>query len=141
MKRYISALLMFLCLCAVSTGCTYSSLRTVDADAVAQPGEVIGNVHLEITADEVFSFSESVEIFSGDTVFSVLERECGKNDIALEFAGSGNNVYVESISGMVTDDSKGWIYYVNYESALVSAGGYKVAEGDVIQWQYEEYSF
>lgn len=55
--------------------------------------------------------------------------------------GEGVNAYVTKINLLEADDSKKqfWSFYVNGKQAPVGAGGYKLKNGDSIEWKIETY--
>ncbi|MEI4828564.1 DUF4430 domain-containing protein [Bacillus sp. FJAT-53711] len=80
-----------------------------------------------------------VELQDGDTVFKVLARTMKQKGIQMEASGSGSSVYVRGINNLYEKDKgdlSGWMYRVNGANANISAGKYKVKQGDKIEWFY-----
>lgn len=83
------------------------------------------------------TYSYTIEIQSGDTVFSVLQRAVSKG--SLSYTGSGKTAFVTAIYGVANAPSgvsKGWIYTVNGTRPAKSCGAYAVNDGDKIEWVY-----
>ncbi len=81
----------------------------------------------------------AVEVKDGDTVIDVLRRVTKQNKIQMETRGSGRSVYVEGIANLYELDrgaKSGWLYRVNGQFPKMSAGAYKLAQGDRIEWLY-----
>lgn len=86
-----------------------------------------------ILDDTEFSISE------GDTVFDVLVSATKKNKIQIDYDSSNETVYVKGINGLYEFDCgelSGWMYKVNGETPNVGCSGYKLKDGDVIEWVY-----
>lgn len=82
---------------------------------------------------------KQVEIESGDTAFTVLQREVESRSIPIEFTGAGPTIYVKSINNVKEFDGgvlSGWMYSVNGEFPQYSAGIYELKKDDVLRWQY-----
>lgn len=86
-----------------------------------------------ILDDTEFSISE------GDTVFDVLVSATKKNKIQIDYDSSNETVYVKGINGLYEFDCgelSGWMYKVNGETPNVGCSGYKLKDGDIIEWVY-----
>lgn len=86
-----------------------------------------------ILDDTEFSIDE------GDTVFDVLISAAKKNKIPLDYNSSGDTVYIKGINGLYEFDCgelSGWMYKVNGKTPNVGCSGYKLKDGDVIEWVY-----
>ncbi len=86
-----------------------------------------------ILDDTEFSISE------GDTVFDVLVSATKKNKIQIDYDSSNETVYIKGINGLYEFDCgelSGWMYKVNGETPNVGCSGYKLKDGDVIEWVY-----
>ncbi|NBD23680.1 DUF4430 domain-containing protein [Paenibacillus sp. T1] len=84
---------------------------------------------------------ESLELQSGDTVWTVLQRELNAKGIpfAFEFNAQYDSVYVQSIDGDGEFDHgqySGWMYNVNGTYPNYGASKYLLHDGDSIQWRY-----
>ena len=49
---------------------------------------------------------------------------------------SGIGKFIEEING-IKNGEKYWIYYVNGEKATIGVSNYKINEGDIVSWKYE----
>jgi len=49
---------------------------------------------------------------------------------------SGMGKFIEEINGIKNGESY-WIYYINGEKANIGVSNYKINEGDIISWKYE----
>lgn len=81
----------------------------------------------------------NIEISSGDTAFSVLERACKQNNIVLDTEQNGNSVYVRGInylSALDCGEKSGWIYFVNEVSASVGSSEYRLKNNDYVRFEY-----
>ena len=86
-----------------------------------------------ILDDTEFSIDE------GDTVFDVLISATKKAKISLDYNSSGDTVYIRGINGLYEFDCgelSGWMYKVNGKTPNVGCSGYKLKNGDVIEWVY-----
>lgn len=62
-----------------------------------------------------------------------------KNKIQIDYDSSNETVYVKGINGLYEFDCgelSGWMYKVNGETPNVGCSGYKLKDGDVIEWVY-----
>ncbi len=72
----------------------------------------------------------------GETAFSLLEKICEKNNIALKYQSKS---YIQGIGGLSEKDcgaGSGWMYRINGEKPLKPANKYTVLDGDIIEWYY-----
>ncbi|ARJ39655.1 hypothetical protein SporoP8_12690 [Sporosarcina ureae] len=82
---------------------------------------------------------KQLEIESGDTAFTVLQREVESGSIPFKFTGVGPTLYVKSINNVAEFDGgplSGWMYSVNGEFPQYSAGIYELKKDDILRWQY-----
>ncbi|WP_053241383.1 DUF4430 domain-containing protein [Clostridium sp. DMHC 10] len=76
---------------------------------------------------------------NGKTVGEVTLDALRSKGIPVESTGSGYALYISSISGIREREhgkNSGWIYFVNRNSPQVGCGGYKLKQGDKIEWKY-----
>lgn len=78
-----------------------------------------------------------------DTVWDVLQRATKEHKIQMEYQGANeniyNSVYVEGINHLYEFSAgplSGWMYKVNGVYPNYGCSQYKLADGDVIEWQY-----
>ena len=46
--------------------------------------------------------------------------------------------FIEEINGVKGNGDKSWIYYVNEKKANIGVSNYKLINGDIVSWKYEE---
>ena len=98
----------------------------------------------EIQTDSmVVDYSGKVDVYSYKyadnlTVFNVLEEYTKENDIELTSKQYDFGVFVEGIGDYKNTNEMVWIYYVNNESANVSADNYPLSSEDKIKWAYQK---
>lgn len=98
-------------------------------------------INVEIKGYDNKDISGSVEFTDGMTAFHALQMLTGSKNIDLDYSGSGSTAYVKSINGQSAGDKSaqsGWIYKVNGKSPSVSAGSFKLQDGDTLVWMYQE---
>lgn len=83
----------------------------------------------------------SLSVEKGSSVYDVLAQVCKAKDIALDaqYTPMYKSYYLRGIGHIYekqAGDRSGWIYEVNGASINKGASSCKVAEGDVICWQY-----
>lgn len=78
-----------------------------------------------------------------ETVWDVLQRATKEHKIQMEYQGANeniyNSVYVEGINHLYEFSAgplSGWMYKVNGVYPNYGCSQYKLADGDVIEWQY-----
>ena len=122
---------------SVISGCD-SGPGTKTADT---PKREIGTVDLAVDfGKDKKPLSIAVVCSEDSTVLSTLERAHNMKELELEFRGSGETAFVESINGVKNEGAGGnnWIYRVNGKTGDKSAGIYKVDPSDKISWQFGE---
>ena len=143
MKKLLSVLLILI-LCFAMAACgapsddgleeienpmtVYISLSDSDKDDL----EVTGLKAIEKTS----FYAEE-----GSTVFEATQVFCINNK--LDYQLSADKTYIQSLLGFTEGDfsgTTGWIYEVNGEEVMVSASEYVLEEGDVITWEFIDYS-
>lgn len=83
------------------------------------------------------TYSFTVDLQTGDTVFTALLRSCdGTKNV--HYTGSGSTAFVTALYGVANSNSTtdGWVYSVNGVRPTESCGKYTVKNGDKIQWIY-----
>lgn len=83
----------------------------------------------------------SVNVKSGSTVFEVLKKATKENNVQLEYnyTPAYKTYYIEGIGNLYEFDAgdlSGWMYSVNGTFPGVGCSGYKVSDGDAINWYY-----
>ena len=87
--------------------------------------------HISVT-QKVGDAERAVEVADGSTVLDVLEA----SGVPFESSDGSYGAYVTSIDGKAAEGSSGWTYSVNGEEPTVGCGEYKVADGDVVVWEF-----
>lgn len=97
-----------------------------------------GGVELRVTRDfgqrDQHADAKKGEIRESDTVMRFLQ---GSHKVTTRFGGG----FVQSIDGLAGNQSAehDWFYYVNGSEASKGAADYKLAAGDVVQWDYHDW--
>ena len=121
-------------------------------------GDAAGTAHVVIRCDRALAYENLkdgmqeilpedgvmadavVTVYTDDTVFTVLQRVCQENKIALSYRGATRyGVYVEGIGGLFEMDCggvSGWMVSVNGSFIDKSAGDTPASNGDEILWVY-----
>lgn len=94
-----------------------------------------------VPKDGIIFAEKSVEIKNGETVFDVLLRATKADGIPMESAVAPvyQSTYIKGIKNIYEKDfgaSSGWTYTVNGKQPPVSCNGYKLKNGDKIQWLF-----
>lgn len=81
------------------------------------------------------------ELTAGSSALDLMEyaRQSGQFSFeGREYPGIG--FFVDEVAGIKQDprERKYWIYYINGKKATVGVSSYKLQEGDVISWKYED---
>lgn len=80
-----------------------------------------------------------VEVSSGDTVYSILERTCKENGISLDTVEYEGILFINGINGIANFDNgpmSGWVFKVNGIVPNAYAENYQVQPGDIVEWYY-----
>lgn len=113
-----------------------------DKSAGTAPPTPADTVTLSILADgDLGVILEETEIRweKGDTVLDVLKRATKQFDIQMEYRGSGAFAYVEGIDNLYEFDHgphSGWVFTVNGNEVMRSAGKFVLQAGDRVEWRY-----
>lgn len=92
-----------------------------------------------IPADGVMLTETTVELYEGDSVYSLLQRFFQEQKMHYEFVGSDSSAYLAGINNLYEFDCgslSGWEYAVNGEFPSIGLGGYELQDGDVIELLY-----
>lgn len=104
----------------------YLVMMTIDADG--EGGKAPAEYAVEMPASD-----------ENPTVLAVLEAAAAENDFDINVADSEYGAYVDSIDGIANGSagaSSGWVYTVNGESVMESAGSCTLSEGDTVEWVF-----
>lgn len=149
MKRILTSMLavclLFCCIsCSSPTQVYYEIFCTLSIECRA----IIANIDsfkeekLEILpSDGVILSPTCVGFVAGESVYDVLVRETKSRNIHMEseYTPLYDSAYIEGIANIYEFDcgsSGGWTYSVNGEFPNYGCSGYKLKDGDVIEWHY-----
>lgn len=85
--------------------------------------------------------ASKVTITNGETILDVLMQATKKQNIQVDYRGSGATAYVEGIDNIYEFDygaKSGWTVKQNGSTIPKSAGVITVKSGDLIQWMYTQ---
>ncbi len=94
-----------------------------------------------LPANGVIYARQTVTFYKGESVFDVLQRECQKKRIHMEFSWTPiyNSHYIEGIHNLYEFDCgelSGWMYCVNDWYPNYGVSRYALQPGDVIEFHY-----
>lgn len=143
MKKLLSVLFIFvLCFSFVACG----SPQDEETKPIVNPTTVYISFsdypddELEVTRLKAIEKAEFI-VEENSTVLEATQIYCINNN--LDYQLNSDKSYFDSLLGFTAGDftdTTGWIYKVNEEDATVGAGEYVLQEGDVISWQFLDYS-
>lgn len=149
MKRIITAMLaaclLFCCICCSSpTQVDYEMfcILSIECSAILANIDSFKDEKREILpSDGVILSPTRVGFVEGESVYDVLVRETRSRKIHMEseYTPLYNSAYIEGIANIYEFDcgsSSGWTYSVNGEFPNYGCSGYKLKDGDVIEWHY-----
>lgn len=99
------------------------------------------SLELDSERERVILDTTEVEIFEGDTVYTVLIEVCRRNRIQIENDGVSGSAYISGIDDLYEFDASplsGWLYYVNGKTHRMPCDGYELSDGDAVEWIYGE---
>lgn len=97
---------------------------------------IVGEDNKYIPDDGMIIAPEEFEISEGDTVYDVLVEAVKKHRIQFD---ADSSYYVSGINYLYEFDYgelSGWMYHVNGAAPSVYCAGYKLSDGDVVEWLY-----
>ena len=114
---------------------------TIVCDRALESSELPDPVRAVLPGNGVILATVTEELESGDTVWTVLQRVCKEQGVALEasWTPAYQTAYVQGIGQLYEFDcgqGSGWVYSVNGTVPGVGCSGYTLAAGDVIRWMY-----
>ena len=138
MKKWIIAVVLV----AAVLGGGYFVSTNLDQKNEASPvstqevKKIKASVEIDSGGEEKSPSKYSVEVEEGKTVLDATNKVA---DVAT--SGEGEMAFVTSINDRVADSSKNefWELVINGESAQVGAGGYKIQDGDKIEWRISQF--
>ena len=116
----------------VGAECTsvLSHLGSIDEDI---------NPYSAIPEDGIILPLGEIVLSEGATAFDALDKAARAHNIPVDRIGSTYGVYVRGIGNVYEfgfGGESGWTYRVNGESPQISAGVYKLSDGDVVEFVY-----
>lgn len=116
----------------VSADCSAALSRMDSIAEDVNPPEVIPKDGVVIAACEV-------SLPEGASAFDALTAAAREQRVRVDYSGSAYGAYIRSI-GYICEfgfsETSGWMYRVNGEFPEVSASGYRLSEGDVVEFVY-----
>lgn len=84
--------------------------------------------------------SYNVEIKTGDTAFSILQRAAAENGFAVESTTyEGLGAFVTAIAGIKPEGNQYWAFYYNGQYSMVGASAQAISNGDTTFWRLESF--
>ena len=83
-------------------------------------------------ADNTLSHSDTLTMRANSTALDALEA----TGLALDVQDSEYGKFVNSVSGLATEGTKGWTYTVNGEQVQVAADKQQLKADDTVAWSY-----
>ena len=132
-----------LALCLIALSFTGTAMKVPEKSEIWLEESDETSVKMVILGDG-WTIEDNLIAYSGDTVFTLLERSSSRNSFSLEYT------YYEEFDAMLIDsinnvengeDGKYWQYYVNKDIPMIGADNYRVSNGDYIEWRFEVVSY
>lgn len=123
-----------------NSNCDYQFFFDGDDDMFDDNDE-LKEVYVSVTGIDETLAKGYITFESGDTVFDVTQELLNKNDIKIGKRGGGTSLYIYKIGDLEEKDHgpmSGWVYTVNGDRVNYGCGSYKVSDGDVIDWIYQQ---
>ena len=80
---------------------------------------------------------QEIALEDDDTVWNVISRVCRNKGIAVSKIGSGASIFVKAIDGVAPVSAQsGWMFSIDGEYILSSAGNITLIGGEIIRWKY-----
>ncbi len=92
-----------------------------------------------IPADGIVIYPSDVTVPNGGTAFDALISAAKSDRIQVDYNGTSYGLYINGIGHIYEfgfGSSSGWLYKVNGEFPQMSAGAYKLSDGDVVEFVY-----
>ncbi|MEY8437606.1 DUF4430 domain-containing protein [Atopobiaceae bacterium 24-176] len=101
------------------------------SNASSQPAAAEKQAQLTVT-QKVGDVEKTVEVAEGSTVLDVLTA----SGVPFESSNGSYGAYVTSIDGKAAGSNTGWTFSVNGEQPTVGCDACKVADGDIVAWEF-----
>lgn len=151
-KKKSFALILCVCLvlcCLGLAGCAGGSFAkggnctiSIECSTILDHMEDLKETKAEFVPEDGWILKETeVSFKGGETAFDVLKRICGQQGIHLasRYTPLYKSYYVEGINQIYEFDcgkNSGWMYSVNGKYPNYGSSGYKLKDGDKIEWRY-----
>lgn len=99
----------------------------------------VGTVTVTIEYPDGTSVTGDADIYEGNSYMDCTQTYCQSEKIPLVVSGTTYKT-VESINNISSADTSGWVYYINGEMLMESAGDVPAEDGADILWQYANLS-
>ncbi len=92
--------------------------------------------------DEILFDGPVAIVDQAPTVYMALKAAAEANDMVLEVSGEDtpDSMFLNGINDLLSENPVFWMYYINQASAELGMGTQPVADGDVIEFIYEDWS-
>lgn len=97
-----------------------------------------GQVKLVLDFGEEKVSTHSVNLDDSATVFEILSQICQENNLNLVSEDSDFGVFVSQIGEKTNTKDLFWLFFVNGKMGQVAADKFKLKEGDLVEWKYQE---
>ncbi len=100
---------------------------------------IVGKSDAEYIPDDGIILKDSFLIEENETAFDILVEAAKKHSIQLDYSGTAGTIYISGINYIYEfdfGDLSGWMYLVNGEKPSVGCDGYKLSDGDNIEFLY-----
>ena len=137
-KLFAVVVLAMALACMALMGCSGNSSSSSSASSSASASASTSSkikVTVNIKGDyqgKAVSENKTVEVADGATALEALQAS--GIDVVVKDSSMGK--YVDSIGGLATSGSNGWMYKVNGQSPTKSAAEYNLKSGDTVDWEY-----
>lgn len=143
-KSRLVAILLILTLVLASFAACGNDSNDNNSNEQTDPAEVIGDIKVKISIDfpDKEGLTDVDDVLVGMTAeSSVLDLLFAyANDNGLEVTTSGEGTpYVSAIGGVTESGDKGWMFTVNDETVMKSAGEAMLSDGDEVEWEFTSF--
>ena len=153
LKKRIREFLVICCItiiCCFFSGCALGGEKLADGNCTIsiECSNILDNMDDLKKAKEEFVPEDGwilketeVSFKGGETVFDVLKKVCSENGIHMssKYTPLYKSYYIEGINQLYEMDcgkNSGWMYSVNGKYPNYGCSGYKLKDGDKIEWRY-----
>ncbi len=114
---------------------------TIVCDRALESSELPDPVRAVLPGNGVILAEVTEELEPGDTVWTLLQRVCKEQGVALEasWTPAYQTAYIQGIGQLYEFDcgqGSGWVYSVNGTVPGVGCSGCTLSAGDAVRWMY-----